>query len=109
MNFTQTIIGNSPAILKRKLGGEYFAPITLASTAFTNGVVKAGTPISASGTVANTADAVGILLNDTYAENPNGSLVKAFAVINLTVANANAGITIADAVKTALPLIVFEA
>ena len=43
-----------------------------------------------------------------YDDNPNGTIVKAFACVNTANANANAGITIADAVKTALSLIVFE-
>ena len=48
------------------------------------------------------------MLNDVYAENPNGALIKAFATVNLANANANSGLTIADAVKSALPNIVFK-
>lgn len=109
MKFAETSFSNAPEILKRKLGGELIVPVTITdSTLASAGVVKAGSPINADGAIANTADAVGILLNDVYAENPNGSLVKAFATINLANANANSGLTIADAVKTALPNIVFE-
>ena len=104
-----TNVTTTPEILKRKLGGELIVPVTITdSTLASAGVVKAGSPINADGAIANTADAVGILLNDVYAENPNGALVKAFATINLANANANSGLTIADAVKTALPNIVFE-
>ena len=106
MKFTNNDVSMQPEILKRRLGGELFAPITI--TQFTNGVCKAGSPIGADGKVANTASAIGILLNDVYAENPNGSLVKAYATINLANANANSGLTIADAVKTALKNVVFE-
>ena len=109
MKFAETSFSNAPEILKRKLGGELIVPVTITdSTLASAGVVKAGSPINADGAIANTADAVGILLNDVYAENPNGALVKAFATINLANANANSGLTIADAVKTALPNVVFE-
>lgn len=95
-------------ILKRKLGGELFEEITLDSSAFTDGVCKAGNPIAADGKVDNATAPVGILLTDVYEENPNGTIVKAFACVNETNANTNANITIASGVKTALPLIVFE-
>lgn len=94
-------------ILKVKTGGEYTRPITLADAAFTDGVCKAGNPVAEDGTVANGATAVGILLNDVVEDNPNGTILAAFGVINEANANANAGITIDDAVKTALSLIVF--
>lgn len=109
MNFSSNAVGMTPEILKRKLGGEYIVPVTIASSEFSSAtVVKAGSPISASGTIANTSSAVGILLNDVYKENPNGALIKAFAVINKDNAEANASITIASAVISALPLVVFE-
>ena len=101
-----TSVQTTPEILKRKLGAEYLVPITI--TDFDNGVCKAGSPIGADGTVQNGADAVGILLYDVYEQNPNGSLVKAFAVINTANAKANTGLTIDDAVKTALPMVIFE-
>lgn len=108
MKYTVTNAGNTPEILKRKLGGELFEPITIHATAFTNGVCKAGTPIGADGNVANSSSAVGILLNDVESGNPNGSLIKAFAVINLANAEANSGLTIDATVKTALKNVVFE-
>ena len=101
-----TNVQTTPEILKRKLGAEYLVPVTI--TAFDNGVCKAGSPIGADGTVQNGASAVGILLYDVYDENPNGSLVKAFAVINTANAEANTGLTIDSAVKTALPMVIFE-
>ncbi len=108
MNVTVSNVTMQKEILKRRLGGELFAEITLDSTAFTDGVCKAGNPIAKDGKVDNTTAPVGILLNDVYDSNPNGTIVKAFACVNESNANANAGITIAEAVKTALPLIVFE-
>lgn len=112
MKFEEKSVTTQLEILKRKLGGELFEPITLDESAFSDGVCKAGNPISAAGKKVNgggsDAAAVGILLNDVYNSNPNGTLVKAFACVNEANANANANITIAEAVKTALPLIVFE-
>ena len=101
-----TNVQTTPEILKRKLGAEYLVPVTI--TAFDNGVCKAGSPIGADGTVQNGVSAVGILLYDVYEQNPNGSLVKAFAVINTANAEANTGLTIDSAVKTALPMVIFE-
>lgn len=101
-----TNVTTTPEILKRKLGAEYLVPVTISD--FTNGVCKAGSPIDEDGAVANTEDAIGILLYDVYEENPNGSLIKAFAVINTANAEANADLTIDDAVKTALPMVIFE-
>ena len=112
MKFTETSVTTQKEILKRKLGGELFEEITLDSTAFTNGVCKAGNPIDKDGKKVNggasDGTAVGILLNDVYSDNPNGTIVKAFACVNEANANENAGITIAASVKTALSLIVFE-
>ena len=72
-----------------------------------NKVVLAGSPISAEGVVANTADAIGILLHDVDVARPQGTILKK-AYINTAVAKAHSGVTIAAAVKTALPMIVFE-
>ena len=70
-------------------------------------VVKAGTPIGATGTVDNTATVVGILLHDVTEDRPQGILLKK-AYINTAVAKAHSGVTIEAAVKAALPMIVFE-
>jgi hypothetical protein len=108
MKFTESSVTTQKEILKRKLGGELFEEIKLDSTAFTNGVCKAGNPIAVDGKVDNATAPVGILLNDVYDSNSNGTILKAFGVVNEANANANASITIATATKTALPLIVFE-
>lgn len=81
--------------------------ITLDFTNVATGVVKAGSPISAAGVVANTADAIGILLHDVDVARPQGTILKK-AYINTAVAQAHSGVTIAAAVKSALPMIVFE-
>lgn len=112
MKFSTQTVSMNPPILKRELGGELFTPITLASTAFSNGVCKAGTPINASGAKATTSggsnNAVGILLNDVTDDNPNGSLIKAFATVNQEQAEAHSGVSYDSALKSALNLIVFE-
>ena len=106
MQVKNTNVTTTPEILKRKLGAEYLVPVTI--TEFDNGVCKAGSPIDEDGAVANSENAVGILLYDVYEQNPNGSLIKAFAVVNTANAEANTGLTIEDAVKTALPMVIFE-
>lgn len=111
MNFRESNVTAQKEILKRKLGGELFEEITLNDDAFSDGVCKAGNPIDKDGKVSNTASTaapVGILLNDVYKENPNGTILKAFGVVNEKNANSNAGITIVADAKKALPLIVFE-
>lgn len=107
MKFAQNNVVMQPEILKVHTGGEYTAPITLDAAAFTEGVCKAGNPISADGKKVNDGTAAGILLNDVTQDNPNGTIVCAFGTINTAEANSNAGITIAETVKSALPNIVF--
>ena len=106
MNVKNTNVTTTPEILKRKLGAEYLVPVTI--TEFADGVCKAGSPIGADGTIQNGAGVAGILLYDVYEQNPNGSLIKGEAVINLANAEANSGLTIDDAVKTALATVHFE-
>jgi hypothetical protein len=97
----------TPEIFKRKTEGDFTKPITLDFTSVTTGVVKAGSPISAAGVVANTADAIGILVDDVYAENPNGTICY-HGILNLENCEANSGLTISAAAKTALKLVIFE-
>ena len=70
-------------------------------------IVKAGTPIDADGVAANDGTAIGILLFDILEDRPQGTLLKK-AYINTAVAQAHSGVTIAAAVKAALPMVVFE-
>ena len=70
-------------------------------------IVKAGTPIGKTGVVDNTATVVGILRFDVTEDRPQGKLLKK-AYLNTAVAEAHSGVTYAAAVKTALPMIVFE-
>ena len=111
MQYEQTECVGDVEILKRKPFEAI--PMTLDFTSvvtkLANGkkVVKAGTPIGATGTVDNTATVVGILLHDVTEDRPQGTLLKK-AYIDTAVAQAHSGVTIETAVKTALPMIVFE-
>ena len=106
MNVKNTNINSTPEILKEKTRWRTFS--TRNYYRICKRCVRQVSPIGADGKIANTADAVGILLYDVYEENPNGSIVKAYATINLANAEANSGLTIAEAVKTALANVTFE-
>ena len=81
-------------------------------------VVKAGTPIGPAGVLDNTGTVVGILLHDVTEDRPQGTLLKSVvrkgftllkkAYIKTEVAKTHSGVTIEQAVKTALPMVVFE-
>lgn len=84
--------------------------LTLDTTAFTEGVCKAGTPIDKDGkkavTSSSASNAIGILLEDVYVERPQGTVVYD-GTINLTVAQTHSGITYDAPTKAALPKITF--
>lgn len=110
MQFERTVHAGDVQILKRR-PFEGIA-ITLDFSAVSdevNGkkIVKAGTPIGETGVVDNTATVVGILLHDVVEDRPQGTVLKK-AYINTAVAEKHAGITYDAAVKTALPMVVFE-
>jgi hypothetical protein len=109
MNFSRKTLTAPVEILKN----DHFVgiPITLDFTSVTadaNGqkLVKAGTPINASGVSDNTATAKGILLYDVYSENPNGVIVI-HGFIDTAKAQSYSGVTVAAVVKTALPMVAF--
>lgn len=81
--------------------------ITLDESAFTDGVCKAGTPIGAGGVIANTADALGVLLYDVYEERPQGTIVVD-GHIHTQRAQEHSGVTIVDAAKNAMKNVVFH-
>lgn len=111
MQYEQTEYVGDVQILKRKPFEAIPMTLDFSSvvTKLANGkkVVKAGTPIGATGTVDNTATVVGILLHDVTEDRPQGTLLKK-AYIDTAVAQEHSGVTIETAVKTALPMIVFE-
>lgn len=110
MQFEQTEYANDVLILKRIPFEGIAKTLDFSAVSDTvNGkkVVKAGTPIGENGTVDNSASVVGILLHDVSEDRPQGTLLKK-AYINTAVAEKHSGVTYDDAVKTALPMIVFE-
>ena len=109
MKFTETgtygntteILFNDHYVAKRKV---------LDFTGNANGVIKAGTPIGSDGkaavTTESTSNAIGVLLHDTYSDNPNGSIVI-HGFIDTAKAQANSGVTVDAPTKAALPLVLF--
>lgn len=110
MQFEQTMHAGDVQILKRRPFEGIALTLDFSGVSDTlNGkkIVKAGTPIGKTGVVDNTASVVGILLHDVLEDRPQGTVLKK-AYINTAVAEAHAGIEYAAAVKTALPMVVFE-
>lgn len=110
MQFEQTAYAGDVQILKRKPFEGIAKTLDFTSVTDTlNGkkIVKSGTPIGEAGTVDNSATVVGILLHDVSEDRPQGTLLKK-AYINTAVAEAHAGVTYSEDVKTALPMVVFE-
>ena len=80
--------------------------ITLDSAAFTDEICKAGTPISAAGTAANSASALGILLHDVHKDRPQGTIVIG-GYINAAAAQKHSGVTVSEDAKAAMKNVVF--
>lgn len=110
MIFEQTTYAEDVVILKRKpFEG---VPMTLDFTSVTdtlNGkkIVKAGTPIGATGVADNTATVAGILLHDVIEDRPIGTILKK-AYIDTAKAQAHSGVEVSAEAKAALPMVVFE-
>ena len=104
MKLNDVSIAATPEVLKRKLGGEYLKEIEIHASAFTNGVLPAGSAVTKAGkkSTGNGSDVYGITLNDCYDDNPNVSVIVAFAVIN----GANTTATSSD--RAALTNLYFE-
>ena len=104
MGYTRNEVTVAPEIL---YNSEYVGDaVTLDTAAFTDGVCKAGTPIGADGVIANTADALGVLLHDVYEERPQGTIVIG-GYIHTQRAQTHSGVTIADEAKAAMKNVVF--
>lgn len=81
--------------------------VTLDTAAFTDGVCKAGTPMTRNGTkAAGAADAFGVLLCDVYEERPQGTVVY-FGTINTEVAQEHSGVTIDADTQAAMKNLLF--
>lgn len=112
MKFENKTVTSTPEILKRKTGGELVIPVAISALSASVLEIKAGNVVDKDGAIATTtsgtSNAIGVLLNDVTAENPNGSVLRAFGTINEAAAKANSGHTITDAEKTALSNIIFD-
>lgn len=106
MKYSETSVASTPEVLKRMLGAEYLKPITLDSSAFTNGICAAGTAVAVDGkeSSGDGSDVYGILLNDVFEDNPNGSVIVASAVIN----SSNSSATSDDRTALAAKVVLFE-
>lgn len=105
MKVSAKTIADEVQILKRP--GFEAIPITLDSTAFTDGVCKAGAPIGAGGVIKNDKNCIGILKEDVFEDRPQGTILKK-AYVRTDVITKHFGTAIAETAKAALPMIVFE-
>lgn len=104
MNFERKTVGMNPEIL---YNSEYVGKaVTLDTTAFTNHVCKAGTPISADGKSVNDDTAIGILLMDVYDTRPQATVVIG-GYIKTAVAQTHSGVTVAADAMSAMKNVVF--
>ncbi len=105
MKFSESTASGGVEILVGLTDMHTLAPIKLTAS---NTTVKAGSPISAAGAVANTADAVGILLYDVNtAVNPNGTIIQS-GPIDAAKGAASYGTDYAEVMIAALPAITFR-
>ena len=74
---------------------------------FDDAVIKAGSPISASGKVANDATAIGILKRDCYRHLTNVGDVIIGGYIKSDIAQSHSGIKISDAARAAMSRLAF--
>ena len=106
MKYASDSVMGTPEVLKRKLGGELITPITIDISQMSASQIKipAGTVVTADGkaSTGDGSDCFGILINDVYKDNPNGSVIRAFATIN----TANTTATSQD--RAAMTDLVFE-
>lgn len=73
----------------------------------TGGCIKAGSPISAAGKVANDASAVGVLLHDAHELCCSHGLVVIGGYIKSDIAQSHSGIEISDAARSAMSRLAF--
>lgn len=105
MKYNKTTIGGGVEILASK---DFQAIPVKVATPGEGTVVKAGTPLNASGESTTGSGAIGVLLYDVdTAENPNGAAVVQ-GIINARVAQDHSGVSYVDALYSALPGIVFR-
>ena len=105
MNFSKTSINGTVEILASAYHESIPVKVAIPGSGT---VVKAGTPLNASGESTTGSGAIGILLYDVdTAKNPNAAAVV-HGIIDATKAQAHCGVTYADALYSALPGITFR-
>lgn len=105
MNFAKTTYGGTIEILASK---DFQAIPVKVATPGSGTVVKAGTPLNASGESTTGSGAIGVLLYDVdTAKNPNGAAVVQ-GIIDATKAQTHSEVSYASALYEALPGIVFR-
>ena len=103
-NFTLTASSGTITFTQKNADTAGSAPtVTKTGTTGAIGEVTAGTS-----PVDGTPNAIGILWNDVYDENPNGALLFADAVINESVAESHCGRNYSDALKAKLSHLIFD-
>ena len=103
MKFTQT---NTSAGVEILANDHYVGkPVTITFTGDTT-LLKKGTPVTRFGAVATGADALGVLLWDVTADNPNGTVVI-HGFLETAKAEQESGVTVSDDMKAAMPMIYF--
>ena len=105
MQYEKTSYAGDVQILKREPNEAI--PLTLDFDGVTTKNAQGKKIVKANGKADNTATVVGILRFDVTEDRPQGVLLKK-AYLNTKVAEAHSGVTYDAAVKTALPMIVFE-
>ena len=105
MNFAKTTYGGTIEILASK---DFQAIPVKVATPGSGTVVKAGTPLNASGESTTGSGAIGVLLYDVdTAKNPNGAAVVQ-GIIDASKAQTHSEVSYASALYEALPGIVFR-
>lgn len=107
MKFSKTTVTNNVEILVGLTDMHTLTPIKIATPA-SGTVVKLGTPIDASGAIANDETAIGILLYDVdTSANPNGTIIQS-GPIDAAKAQAYSGVTYDSDMISALDNIQFR-
>ena len=106
MNYAKTTYGGTVEILASK---DFQAiPIKVATPGSGGPVVKAGTPLTATGEATTGSGAVGVLLYDVdTAKNPNAAIVVQ-GIIASVKAQDHSGVVYVGALYEALPGIIFR-
>lgn len=105
MIYSKTTLAGDVEILASK---DFQAIPVKVATPGSGTVVKAGTPLNASGESTTGSGAIGVLLYDVdAARNPNGAAVVQ-GIIDATKAQAHSGVSYVSALYSALPGIIFR-